>query len=181
MPQPTAGNYASSMFALSSSTTAILISYMKGIPFHLATSTTNDISPLLSFEFYEPVYYHMDDMPFPVESNEYCIHWVGVSENVGNFVTYKVLTNHTLKVIHHSNICSAHDPNSKNLCHDLHNDDPPKIIRSLPHQHPHDPDSPLLDHGETVLPMLDCNDEDNSHMAIVDSQELVRCTFLMDE
>ena len=41
---------------------------IKGVPIHMATGTTNDISPLLSFEFYEPIYYHMDDMtcPFPL-------------------------------------------------------------------------------------------------------------------
>ena len=90
---------------------------IKGVPIHMATGTTNDISPLLSFEFYEPIYYHMDDMPFPSASKEYCGHWVGISKNDGNFMTYKVLTDDTLKVIHHLNICLACVPTSKNLCH----------------------------------------------------------------
>ena len=123
----------------------------------------------------------MDDTPFPSASKEYPGHWVSISKNVGNFMTYKVLTDNTLKVIHHSNICSAHDPTSKNLCHDPLNDDPPKIIKSLPHQHTHTSDSPLLDHGETVLLMPDFDDEDSSNMAIVDPQDLVGHTFLMDE
>ena len=42
-----------------------------------------------------------------------------ISENVGDFITFKVLTDDTLKVIHQSNICSAHDPTAKNLCLDL--------------------------------------------------------------
>ena len=42
------------------------------------------------------------------------------------------------------------------------NDDPPKIIKSLPRQHAHDSDSPLLAHGETVLPMPNYDDEDSS-------------------
>ena len=147
------------------------------VPIRMATGTTHDISPLLSFEFYEPIYYHMDDMPFPSVSKEYCGHCIGISKNVGNFMTYKVLTDDTLKIIHHSNICLAHDPTSKNLHCDPLNDDPPKIIKSLPHQCTHASDSPLLAHGETV----DFNDEDSSNMAIVDPQDLVRCTFLMDE
>ena len=78
---------------------------IKGVPLHLGTGTTNDMSPLLCFKFYEPVYYHMDDMPFPSICKECHGYWVGVSENVGNFMTFKVLTNDTLKIIHHSNIC----------------------------------------------------------------------------
>ena len=147
----------------------------------MVTGTTNDISPLLSFEFYEPIYYHMDDMPFPSASKEYHGHWVGISKNIRNLMTYKILTDDTLKVIHHSNIHLAHDPTLKNLCRDPLNDDPPKIIKSLPHWHTHASDSPLLDHGETVLPTPNFNDEDSSNMATVDPQDLVRCMFLMVE
>ena len=38
---------------------------IKAIPLHIAMGTMNDISPLLSFEFYGPIYYHMDDTLFP--------------------------------------------------------------------------------------------------------------------
>ena len=144
----------------------------------MATGTTNDISPLLSFEFYEPIYYHMDDTPFLSVSNEYCGHWVGISENIENFMTYKVLTDDTLKVIHHLNIHLAHDPTSKNLCCDPLHDDPPKIIKSLPHQHTHASDYPLLAHGETVSPTPNYDDEDSSNMAIVDPQDLLDVQFL---
>ena len=38
---------------------------LRGTPSCPATGSTNDISPLLCFDFYEPVYYHMDNMHFP--------------------------------------------------------------------------------------------------------------------
>ena len=71
----------------------------------------------------------MDDSAFPSESKEHCRHWVGISENVGNFMTFKVLTDDTLKVIHWLNIHSACDPTAKNLCLDPLNEDFPEIVK----------------------------------------------------
>jgi hypothetical protein len=34
-------------------------------PLRMVTGTTNDISHLLYFSLYEPVYYHNNDSPFP--------------------------------------------------------------------------------------------------------------------
>ena len=77
--------------------------YSDNIKGHLLVmGTTNDISPLLCFKFYKPVYYHMDDIPFPSMSKECCSWWVGISENIGNFMTFKVLADDTLKVMHPS-------------------------------------------------------------------------------
>jgi hypothetical protein len=78
----------------------------------MVTCTTNDISQLLYFSFYESKYYHNDDSPFPSASKECQGQWVGISENVGNFMMFKVLTNDTHKIIHRSNLCSARDPNA---------------------------------------------------------------------
>jgi hypothetical protein len=57
----------------------------------------------------------MDDTPFPLDSSEHHGHWVGVSEAIGNFMTFKILTDDTKKFIHCSNIHSACDPSSWNL------------------------------------------------------------------
>ena len=73
---------------------------IKGALLCLATNTTNDISPLLCFNIYEPVHYHMDDIPFPSMSKECHGCWVSSSENVGNIMTFNVLTDDTLKIIH---------------------------------------------------------------------------------
>ena len=103
--------------------------HIKGVPIHLVTGTTNDISPLLCFEFYELVYYQMDDVPFPSMSKECRGQWVGIRENVGNFMTFKVLTDDTLKVIHCSNIHLAHGAESKNMHLDPLNEEPPTVIK----------------------------------------------------
>ena len=151
---------------------------------------TNDISPMLFFYFYKPVYFLMDDS-FPSESKEHCRHWVRISENVGNFMTFKVLTNDTLKVIHWSNIHSVHDPTAKNLCLDSLNEDFPKIVKLLRQQSGQDVYSPALDHGETDAHMQNLNNGNATPMnvsntstppmAVVDPQDLVGCTFLIDE
>jgi hypothetical protein len=101
---------------------------------------------------------------------------VGISENVGNFMTFKILTNDTHKVIYHSNLRSARDPNARNLHIDLLNTDPSKVIRSIRMA------SPALDHGEELLPLSFDNSGHNKqdHLAIVDPYELVGHTFLMD-
>jgi len=75
---------------------------------------TNNISPLLWYSFYKAVYYTDETAPFPSGSKEQRGYWVGVSEHVGNTMTFKILTDDTLKVIYRSDICSAADPASKN-------------------------------------------------------------------
>ena len=53
---------------------------------------TPDISVLLQFSFYEPVYYTNYDAVFPNDSNERIGRFVGISEHVGHGMTYKVLS-----------------------------------------------------------------------------------------
>ena len=53
---------------------------------------TPDISVLLQFRFYEPVYYSNHGATFPGDSSECIGRFVGVSENVGHPMTYKILT-----------------------------------------------------------------------------------------
>jgi hypothetical protein len=81
----------------------------------MVTGTTNDISQLLYFSFYKSMYYHDDNSPFPSASKECCGRWVGISENLGNFMTFKILTDDTHKIIYHSNLRLARDPNAWNL------------------------------------------------------------------
>ena len=155
---------------------------IKSTPLRQAYGTDNDISPMLYFSFYEPVYYLVDETTFPSESKELRGRWVGVSENVGHFMTYKILTDDTRRIIHRSNIRSASDPHSRNLRLDLLNDEPPEVIRSLRKS------SPTSDHGEDFsLHDTVPTDENSSEgptstgdTVIVDPQELMGRTFLMD-
>ena len=66
--------------------------------------TTNDISPMLRFHWYEPVYYKLDDYHFPSESRGLRGRFVGIAENVGHAMTIKVLTDDTKKIIYRSNV-----------------------------------------------------------------------------
>jgi len=76
-------------------------------PLEKLAGVTPDISALLCFHFYEPVYYKRMDAGFPSESTERLGYWVGVSANVGHAMTYKVLTADTKKIIHRSVLRSA--------------------------------------------------------------------------
>jgi hypothetical protein len=163
---------------------------IQSTPLRQAYGTDNDISPMLYFSFYEPVYYLVDETTFPSKSKELRGRWVGVSENVGHFMTYKIMTDDTHQIIHRSNIRSAADPNARNLRLDPLNDKLPEVIRSLCKA------SPASDHGEDFsLHSMEPTNE-HSHMestpdpsehpstgddmVIVDPQELLGCTFLMD-
>jgi hypothetical protein len=124
----------------------------------------------------------VDETTFPSESKELHGRWVGVSENVGHFMTYKILMDDTHQIIHRSNIRLVADPNAQNLRLDRLNDEPPEVIWSLCKA------SPASDHGEdsSLHSSMEPTDENPEHpstrddMVIVDPQELLGHTFLMD-
>jgi hypothetical protein len=132
------------------------------VPIQVLTGSTNDIRPLLQFQWYEPVYYMVDDSSFLSDSHEWRGYFVGITEHhVGHAMTFKVLTDDTKKIIYHSNIHSALDPKSHNLHLDpLNSDERLKPIIQSCH------DSP--DHGESGMPIVNPND-------------LIGCTFLMPQ
>ena len=64
--------------------------------------TTSDISKFCYFAFGDEVFYSINNK-FPSESPEKEAYWVGIAENVGDALTWKLLTKDTEKVI----FCSA--------------------------------------------------------------------------
>ena len=68
-----------------------------------------DISALLTFHWWQPVYYAADS-DFPSQSKEKLGRWVGVAEKQGDALTYLVLTDDTFQVIARSAIRPASDP-----------------------------------------------------------------------
>ena len=84
-------------------------------PLQILTGQTADISALLQYHFWEPIYYRMQDARFPSTSDELRGHWVGVAETVGDALTYLILTEDTQTVIYRSAIRSAADTASANL------------------------------------------------------------------
>ena len=85
---------------------------LQGIcPVQALEGTTPDISFLLHFSFYEPVYYRIDssepDLNFPSSSNEKKGYWVGFADNQGDSLTWRILTEDTQKIINRSGVRSA--------------------------------------------------------------------------
>jgi hypothetical protein len=133
------------------------------IPIRMSMGFTNDISPLSCFHFWEPVYYKLDDSDFPSDSREKRGHFVGISESVRHAMTFKILMDDTLKVIHRSNVRSALNPHAKNLRLDPL--EPGNVATPIVKSR-HD----SADDGET-LPL----------MPVIDPSELISHTFLMDK
>ena len=85
---------------------------LQGIcPVQALEGTTPDISFLLHFSFYEPVYYRIDssepDLNFPSSSNEKQGYWVGFADNQGDSLIWRILTEDTHKIIIRSGVRSA--------------------------------------------------------------------------
>ena len=83
-------------------------------PIEKAFGVTPDISALKQFYFYEPVMYLDTNEPSFPHSKELFGHWVGIAENVGDALTYKILTL-DLQIICRSTICPAYHPGHQNL------------------------------------------------------------------
>ena len=85
---------------------------LQGIcPVQPLEGTTPDVSFMLHFSFYEPVYYRIDssesDLKFPSSSNEKKGYWVGFADNQGDSLTWRILTEDTHKIIIRSGVRSA--------------------------------------------------------------------------
>ena len=73
-------------------------------PLFLLTGVSTDVSALLNFHFWEPVYFATADSlkyngkpGFPSETGEARGCFVGFAESVGDVLTYKILTYDTRK------------------------------------------------------------------------------------
>ena len=75
-------------------------------PIEVATGETPDISNLLQFYWYEKVYYYDHSTSFP-DSKEKLGRFVGIAENVGDTLFYKILTSDANQIIHRLVVRSA--------------------------------------------------------------------------
>ena len=66
------------------------------------TGITPDISIILLFTFYQPVFYATYDQHFPSESEERAGYWVGFGEHCRDAITNKILDHDTKKIIYRS-------------------------------------------------------------------------------
>ena len=69
---------------------------------------------MLAFSFWEPVYYKNYDSSFPSKNTKKRGRFVGVAENVGHFMTFRILTKDSSRIIHQANVCTALDNVSRN-------------------------------------------------------------------
>ena len=72
------------------------------MPLLALTGITPDISIILLFTFYQPVFYATYDQHFPSESEERAGYWVGFGEHCGDAMTHKILDQDTQKIIYRS-------------------------------------------------------------------------------
>lgn len=87
------------------------------VPLTRLTGQTVDISPLMQFTFWEPVYYatHDTTKTFPSHCNEARGHFVGISEHCGDILTYLIYNPDTNRLLHRSDVRSALVPGEENL------------------------------------------------------------------
>ena len=88
---------------------------IKGIPSQLLRGSTPDISLILRFCWYQPFHYKVDDSDFPSGTREGRGHFIGIAENVGHAMTFKILIDDTKKIINRFNVRSAGLPLEYNL------------------------------------------------------------------
>ena len=101
MPQPIPGSYA--FIYVCYLLNHIACSALDGkIPLLALTGITPDISIILHFTFYQPVFYASYDQHFPSESEERSGKWVGFGEHCGDAMTHKILDHDTQKIIYRS-------------------------------------------------------------------------------
>ena len=84
-------------------------------PYEVATGERPDISCLLHYHFFQPVYYRVQDTSFPSESEEKLGYWCGIHEHCGDALTYNILTADTKKVIPRSTIRPADEDGTQNI------------------------------------------------------------------
>ncbi len=67
-------------------------------PQQYRTGVTTDISPWLQFQFYQAILYLDNENSWP-SSKERSGYWLGISENIGDFLTYWILDDQTKQVL----------------------------------------------------------------------------------
>ena len=72
------------------------------IPLLALSCITLDISIILLFTFYQPVFCATYDQHFPSESEERAGNWVGFGEHCGDAMTHIILDHDTQKIIYRS-------------------------------------------------------------------------------
>ena len=85
------------------------------VPLGMLYGVSPDISILLLYTFYQPVFYATHNQSYPSASEERAARWVGFGEHVGDALTHKLLDDDTKNIVYRSAVRpsdSAH-PNKR--------------------------------------------------------------------
>ena len=151
--------------------------------------TTPDVSFMLHFSFYEPVYYRIDssepDPHFPSSSNEKKGYWVGFADNQGDSLTWRILTEDTHKITIRSGVRSALRTTT-NQCLASPSGEGTTLPFPIPYPQqsknslPLDPFDESTPNFEQFVNSQSGEDEDNPiHMANIDMPNLLGRSFLL--
>ena len=72
------------------------------VPLGMLYGVSPDISIILLYTFYQPVFYATHNQSYPSVSEERAAHWVGFGEHVGDALTHKLLDDDTKKILYRS-------------------------------------------------------------------------------
>ena len=150
-------------------------STIKNIPLNTAMGSTCDISPLIRFHFWEPIFFNTEDSSFPIDSPEERGQFVGISEHFGHDMNFKILNVSTNEIINRSNIRSVND--SKNLNLRAYPVTSPEVIKSL-REHKFKTKDPYYKHASS------CSSSPSSFMRSmpkIDPNDLVGRNLLLEK
>ena len=121
-------------------------------PLQFSTGDTPDISHILQFRWYEPVLY-LDPTTSHPRTKEEPGFFVGFGENVGDALTFKILSVNRRKVLHRSVVRSALDSKAPNKRVDWGKDKTKELKQLVPqdlHNHPKSPKTNSKKKSNTV-------------------------------
>ena len=72
------------------------------VPLGILYGVSPDISIILLYTFYQPVFYATHNQSYPSDSKERAARWVGSGEHVGDALTHKLLDDDTKKILYRS-------------------------------------------------------------------------------
>ena len=134
------------------------------IPMRVLSGTTPDISPILRFSFYQPVYYAAVEPSFPSESREIRGRFVGIAEHVGHAMTFLILNEETNKVVERSLVRPV-DPSALN-----------KRVDPVPEEEEQSDDNVKSSTTENEPVTTGASQQLN----VIDYQDLIGRSFLLD-
>ena len=157
---------------------------LKQVPLTALLGITVDISALLCFHFWQKVHYKHVESTFPSQTTEGIGHIVGISEHVGNSLTWMVLTEDTNKILYRS-VVRPHSDDDPNLRADFP-PDPDSNEGETPHKARNIVKSRFDGDQEFIVVSPDDNidsliNPDVPPSPVFDPEDLIGRTFLMDQ